>query len=170
MAVGNASAADTRVEITGGADASGHVYEWRVTNRGAGAIVGVEFPHFGATLFFGPEGWTVGCTNLVNVGIPAQVGTCKAEASSSSGAIGPGRWGVFRMQCSSRGARTGAGSVKVRFADGSTVETAGVALPQAEPLGDRYVPLVGLGVLAVLFLLAKAFARRRKPEHQGTYA
>jgi len=42
-----------------------------------------------------------------------------------------------------------------------------VSLPVAEPLGQRYLPLIGLGALAVFFLLYKALAGRARGGRSG---
>jgi len=149
-------AADSRVTITGGADASGHNYAWTVENHHASPIVFVEFPHFHATLFFAPAGWTTESTFLVNVGVKSQPGLCNARADTVELGIAPARSAVFKMQVASTGAQRRPGEVRVRFADGADATVAGVELPSPEPTGDRFVPLIGLGVLFAVWLIHRA--------------
>jgi hypothetical protein len=157
-----AAAQQPAVTIEGGPDPTGHVYEWQVTNQSRSAIVGIEFPHFGASVFFAPQHWTVSCTNLVNVGMGETFGTCRANAPAPKDAIATGGAAAFRMQCAARQGRTGLGSVKVDLADGTQLSVPGVRLPQRESLSDRFVPLIGLGFLAIIFLIYKGAASRRR--------
>ena len=166
-AAAQAPADAPRAEISGGPDASGRNYEWRVTNRGPTEVVGIEFPHYGADVFYTPENWHTECSNIVNVGAVARPGLCKATAPRASDGIPIGRSVVFRMRCPAAGAIRGAGTVTVRFADGTSSEIGGVSLPVAEPLGQRYLPLIGLGALAVFFLLYKALAGRAQGGRSG---
>ncbi len=149
------------VTVAGGADASGHVYAWTVTNRHTSPITRVEFPHYRATLFFAPTGWSTDCTFLVNVGVEDSPGACVASAPAPTDGIQPGRSAEFRMQCSARGASRGIGVITVRFADDTRREVAGVELPRPEGVGDKYVPLIGLAAIAGIFALIAAIRNRR---------
>ncbi len=151
---------DATVTVAGGADVSGQVYTWTVTNRYPSPVVGLEFPHYRATLFFAPVTWLTDCTFLVNVGVEDSPGVCVATAPAPTEGIPPGRSAEFSMQCSAAGARRAMGAVTVRFADGKEIEVAGVELPTREGVGDKYVPLVGLGAIAVILVLVAALRRR----------
>jgi len=153
-------ASNARVRIEGGADANGHVYEWSMINEGRSPIVHVKMNHHRATLFFGPEDWKVDCQNLLNVGVGTPWGECQAIAPAGGG-IAPGRRGAFRMQCAPTGTTRGRGTVIVQFADGTEEVVDGVELPKPESTGDRYIPLLGLGVIAGVYAIIHAARRNR---------
>lgn len=160
--LGSASAlANPTVPITGGADASGHTYTWQVRNSGVSPIVEVRFPHYRAGLFFPPPGWSSDCTALVHVGAKDEPGVCTARAAAPTDGIAPGRSAVFSMQISPVGAKRGPGEVAVRFADGDEIRIAGVELPQQEGLGDKYVSLIALGGVFIIFVSVQAIRKRR---------
>jgi len=155
--------ANPTVLITGGADASGHTYAWQVANNGASPIVQVRFPHYRAGLFFVPPDWSKECTALVHVGVKDEPGVCTARAGSPGKGIAPGRSTTFSMQIAPAGAKRGRGEVTLRFDDGTEMRVGGVELPQGEGLGDKYVSLIGLGLVFMIFILAQAIRKRRKP-------
>ncbi len=150
------------VFITGGADASGHTYTWQVRNGGAEPIVEVRFPHYRAGLFFPPQGWSNDCTALVHVGAKDEPGVCTARVAAPADGIAPGRFVAFSMQIAPAGAKRGPGEVTVRFADGRESRVAGVELPQQEGLGDKYVSLIALGGVFVVFVTAQVVRKRRR--------
>jgi hypothetical protein len=150
------------VVITGGADASGHTYTWQVANNGESPIVEVRFPHYRAGLFFVPPGWSQDCTALVHVGVKDEPGVCAARAGSPGEGIASGRSATFSMQVAPAGAKRGRGEATVRLADGTEMRVGGVEFPQAEGLGDKYVSLIGLGAVFIIFILAQAIRKRRK--------
>ena len=161
--LGSASVvANPTASITGGADASGHSYTWQVRNGGASPIVEVRFPHFRAGLFFPPPGWSNDCTALVHVGAKDEPGVCTARAVAPADGIAPGQSVAFSMQIASSGAKRGPGEVTVRFADGSETRVAGVELPQQEGLGDKYVSLIALGGVFIIFVAVQAVRKRRQ--------
>ena len=147
-----------KVTITGGADASGHNYNWTVANETASPIVHLEFPHYHATLFFAPEGWSTECTFLVNVGVDDRPGICRAHVDSPASGIAPGRSAPFSMQVATRAVQRAGGEVTVRTADGAEIVITGVELPEPETTSDKYVSLVGL---AAVLLVAVALQRGR---------
>ena len=160
--LGSASAmANPTASITGGADASGHAYTWQVRNDGASPIVEVRFPHYRAGLFFPPPGWSNDCTALVHVGAKDEPGVCTARAAAPADGIASGRSAPFSMQIAAAGAKRGRGEVVVRFADGSETRIAGVELPQQEGLGDKYVSLIALGAVFIIFVAVQAVRKRR---------
>ena len=142
-----------RVVVDGGADVSGQVYTWTVTNRSTSPITRVEFPHYRASMFFAPSKWSVDCTFLVNVGVEDSPGVCVATTPTPTEGIAPGRSSEFSLQCSASGARRGTGVVRVRFADETDYQVTGVELPQPEGAGDKYVPLIGLAAIAGVFAI-----------------
>lgn len=151
-----------RVTITGGADASGAVYTWTVTSDHPSPAVFVEFPHYHAVLFFAPPRWTTDSTYLVNIGVEDRPGVCRASADGSGSGIVRGTSAEFRMQVSSDGTQRGRGNVRVRFADGIEVEVPGVEVPVRIGRADRYMPLIGLGAIAALAVLARALRGRKR--------
>ena len=150
--------------ITGGAETNGPSYSWTLTNTHDAPIVEVRFPHYHASLFFAPDGWTTKSTFLVNVGVEDRPGVCTATADSPAKGIVRGNSGKFRMQINQRGTQRGRGTVHLRFADGAELDLPGVEVPVAEGLGDKYVSLIGLGGIAVAFLLIRAWRGRRRPK------
>jgi hypothetical protein len=149
------------VEVRGGPDASGQVYEWSVKNLGSNPVVGIEFEHYGGSVFFAPDGWSGECENLVNVGVAHPAGRCTSTAKTASEAITLNESRTFRMQLAPRAAVAGQGAMRIRFSDGAE-HAAGVTLPVREPLGDRYVPLVGLAGIALLVGVYKILLGRKK--------
>ena len=147
------------MSVSGGADESGHRYAWTVTNETDRAIVELRFPHYRATLFFAPDGWTTDqSTNIVNVGVPDRPGVCVARASTPGRRIQPRHSATFTMQTAD-GAKRRAGTVTVRFVDGAELSVGGVELPHREGLGERYVSLIGLGAIFAAWMLARSLRR-----------
>ncbi len=165
------------VTITGGADPTGYTYTWTVINKHTSPIVHVEFPHYHGAMFFAPEGWSVECTFLVNAGVEDRPGVCTARdvlfAEAPAGLarnnaalrnrLGSAKGSFdFRMQVVLTGTRRGQGKVLIGFADGSEVHVAGVELPQREYVGDKYVPLIGLGLIFVVWVIARSWGRAKR--------
>ena len=161
---GRTEAGPSTAVVTGGADTSGHNYEWTITNHYTAAVIAVEFRHYGASLFVAPDGWDADCAKLVNVGVRDPAGTCTASAEPDSG-IRPGRSGTFRLQVAHDSARRGTGAVLLRYADGTDVTIGGVELPTPESLTDQYVPLLGLGVVFLLVIAARERRARKARIH-----
>ena len=153
------------VTLVGGPNTTGQNYEWTVTNQDRSPIVEVRIPHYHASLFLVPPEWkTDASTFIVNVGAADRPGECVARAASERDGIAPGKSAVFRVQLSASGAARGVGTVHVRFADGRETAIPGVAVPQPERLGDKYVSLIGLGgIFAVLILIQRLRRARRRP-------
>ncbi len=170
MATPLAAGADRpEVTITGGADASGRQYTWTITNGYTSPIVYLEIPHYRAGLFFAPEGWATGeSTYLVNVGVEDRPGVCIARAAAVTDGIASGQSATFDVQIGARGARRGPGTVLVRFADGTETTVSGVELPRQETLGDKYVTLIGLGLIFAVGLLIQAIRARRRSTACGS--
>ncbi len=165
-----ALAADPKVTITGGAEDVGHHYSWVVTNQHWSPIVRVEFPHYRAYLFHIPEGWSAETTNLVHVGTKDEPGVCVAVAPSTVEGIARRQSAEFGMQVGDLRAKPRPGIVVVHFADGSEVRVDGVAMPTRVGVGDDHVPLIGLGLIFVVWLLLAAVRRRsRKTPRAGDH-
>lgn len=151
----------SRAHISGGADTSPNVYAWTVTNTHRALLVQVEFPNYRGALFFAPDGWTAECTSLADTSQDHTPGVCTARASPVGNGIASGRSATFRMQVAPAGAQRQRGRVLVRFADGAEESIADVEVPGIEHASDRHVPLLGLSIIFVLWLVARAFRRRR---------
>ena len=144
-----------KATITGGADPSGHNYSWAIRNEsaeGGPPIVYVEFPQYRADLFLPPDGWSGETASR----------WCRARSDSPAGGIAPGRATTFRLRVSPAGAPRGSGEVLVRFADGTETRIANVELPQAETVGDKYVPLIGLSLILLLVVVVQGRRDRTK--------
>ena len=158
-----AVASDTpKVSITGGADTSGQNYTWTVTNHYASPIVFVEFPHYHAGVFFPPKGWESEATAIVEIGYKEEPGVCIGRTDSLDLAIDKGESGAFRMKIAPLPTRRGKGTVRVRFADRTEAAVAGVELPQQELIGDQYAPLIGLGVIFLVFVIVRTVRAKRR--------
>jgi hypothetical protein len=153
-------AAEPKATITGGADDTGHLYEWTVTNNFPSPIVRVEIPHYRAGFCVGPDGWkTDETTGIVDAGATAGHGYCIAAAPSSSKGIAAGKSARVRVQIRHTGAKRGPGTVRVRFADGSETLISGVEVPQRGAFGDKYLSLIGLGTIFAALITWKAIRR-----------
>ena len=161
-ALGVAAGPPIAVTITGGSDASGQQYRWVVTNDDPSPIVTVEFPHFRASLFSVPDGWTRECTGLVGVGVKVERGVCTARAGVGQGGIVRGHSAAFEMQISAKGAQRRAGAVGIQFADGRRASVFGVELPHPESSGDKLIPLVGLGTVVLIWIVLQALRNRKR--------
>lgn len=155
-----------KVTITGGADQAGTRYKWTVTNHYSSPIVYIEFPHYRANLFFVPDGWfTDESTNLVTAGEAIKPGICVARSPSEESGITYQQEGIFRIQLSDGKVKRQQGQVALQFADGKAVFIHGVELPHRESLGDRYISLIGLFLIFILFLtvqLIKYYSSRKQ--------
>ena len=155
-----AGAADPPATVVGGADASGHRYEWTITNHADTAIVAIRFPHYRASAFDAPTGWTKSCTYLVDIGVPDKPGICEGSAESPNRGVAPGASARFGMQIGPAGAPRGTGAVRIEWADGTTVTISGVELPTAPSTLERYTSLLALGSIFAVFLLIRALRSR----------
>lgn len=141
---------------------AGHTYTWTVTNQSDSPILFVAIPHYRGSLFFAPDGWdTSDSTYLVGVGVPDRPGRCVAKVTEGTAGIPPGGHAEFRLQLTAGRARRGTGEAVVRFADGSTTAIPGVAVPRPESMGDKYITLIGLGLIFVAWLGARSVWKRR---------
>lgn len=151
------------VTISGGADPSGHNYEWVVTNRSTTRIVAIDFPHVHADLCLAPDGWTTqGSTGLVGQDAETHSGICHARANSPAKGIAAGQSLTFRIRIAPIGAARGTGSVIVTLADERRVEVAGVELPKS-PEGQRnYVMLFGMGAILAIWIVFDLWRKRKR--------
>ena len=148
-------------------DSTGFSYEWAITNEHTSPIVRIEIPHHNASLFFVPKGWIAQCTNLVGLGVKDPTGICTASVENAGDGIAPGRPVTLSMQIAGEGAKRGRGAVVLRFADGTATTITDVTVPTAEPRGDRNVPLMGLGAILVIIIVARSARRRRAKQAEG---
>ena len=89
------------------------------------------------------------------------MGTYLASADDPSKGIFRGESAQFQLGIRPGGTPSAHRDVLVRFADGTDVRVK-AECPVKEPVGDRYVPLLGLGLIFGLYLLVRAAKRRRK--------
>lgn len=160
-------APDALATIAGGADPSGQQFEWVVTNHHVSPLVEITFPHYRADTFTAPQGWETDCTNLVNVGVADEPGTCTARAHDPQRAIQPLRQGTFSMRLARGGAPRGKARVQVRFADGQTATIAGVELPVPPSSFQRFAPVAGLGAILALVVATQVWRRARRAARRG---
>ena len=66
------------------------------------------------------------------------------------------------MQISAKGAQRRAGSVSIHFADGRVASVVGVELPHPETVGDKLIPLVGLGAVVAIWIGFQAFRKKKR--------
>ncbi len=172
LAVGPARGQSPDVVIRGGADASGHNYQWIVENRSGQPIVWIEFPHFRADTFTPPRGWKFECTHLARLGAGRpEPGVCRAWVETPTMGIVPGSSARFYMRVARAGALRRFGRVRVRLADGTELSVAGVELPTAPSVGERYVLLAGLAVLpGVVGWVGYRSQKKRARRREGTEA
>jgi len=161
-----ASEDEDSVRITGGTVDTGNHYSWTVTNTRESPIVHIEFPHYRATLFFAPEGWSTTSTNLVEIGAKDAPGVCTAEADSPAAGIQRGESAQFRMQVGDARAKPRPGTVRIRFGDGEELSIDGVEVPLPETVGDKYMTLIGLSAIFLIWMLIAGLRRRSKSNKQ----
>lgn len=156
------------VTIVGGADDSGHRYQWTVTNYAAAAIVFVEIPHARGDLFLAPPGWTTEHVNQDGEAIARAIGYWKATAQSDVDGIAYGQSAVFSLRVSPVGADRGVGTVTVRHADNRESAIAGVEVPVRPSTSETFTSLIALGAIFGVFLAVAGWrARRRRAPAQG---
>ncbi len=159
LAATAAAAGPVTVTIAGGADASGHNYEWTITHDHSSPIVYVEFPHFRAYFFTPPPGWKANITHRYPE--DRQAGECTAEVEDPAEGLKRGQTGRFAMRIGPKGAPRGEGDVIIRFADNTEVVVL-AEVPIKESPGSQHVPLIALGTIFAVFLLVKALKRRKR--------
>lgn len=161
-AAAGAFAQAARVEITGGRDASGQNYRWKVTNRSDARIARIEFPHFKADTWIVPPGWQQHATNLHgHSGTTDTSGICAAHTDDSLVQLRNGDSAEFAMRVGRGLSNVGVGAVTVHFSDGSRVVVRGVELPSAPSLLERYLWIIGFGIILLAFIWMGARQRRR---------
>jgi hypothetical protein len=111
-------------------------------------------------LFTVPEGWAGELTEPV--GKTGRSGKLIADASAPSRGIAQGRSLDFGLKIGPAGTPRGEGDVVVRFADGTEILVR-AEVPVREGLGNRYMSLIGLGLIFGVFLLIRVWkAKKRK--------
>lgn len=152
------------VTITGGADASGHNYEWNITHDHAAPLIYVEIPQFRAGWHAPPDGWTGDLTHPRGIG--GLDGLFIAQAKSRENGISRGQVARFRLNIGAEGTPRGEGEVLLRFADGSEA-TVLAEVPVKESAADQNISLIGLGLIFGVFLVVRAIRERRRSETAG---
>ncbi len=166
--VSMAGGAEPAAVVRGGADVTGQVYTWVITNRRDSPLIYVSFPHYRGGAFVAPDGWdTSESTYLVGVGVEDRPGVCVARAPSASDGIRVGRSAEFRLQLAAGGARHVQGEMTLHFADGSEAVIPEVELPYREAVGDQFVTLLGLGAIFGGWLLLR-YVRSRASVRANT--
>ena len=147
------------VTIQGGYDRADFDYAWTITNHHDSPIIHVEFPQYKSSWHLPPDGWTGEMST--SRGIGGRMGTYLVSADDPSRGIFPGASAQFQLGIRPGGTPSAFREVLVRFADGTDVRVK-AECPVKEPIGDRYVPLLGLGLIFGLYLLVRAAKRRRE--------
>lgn len=152
------------VTISGGADDSGQNYTWKITNEHDSPIIFVEIPQYKAAVAIPPDGWESKLTNPRGEG--GRTGFFTSQVGTASGGIAPGESATFGLTVSTRGTPRGKGDLLIRFAD-KTVARVRAEVPIKETFADRYVSLIGLGLIFAVFLIVRAFRRRKSVLRTG---
>ncbi|MFQ5495014.1 MAG: hypothetical protein ACE5EX_06495 [Phycisphaerae bacterium] len=150
MSIGQATSMPA-VSISGGPDASGHLYAWTIRNTGPSPIVYVAVPHHRGDLCLPPPGWSAEMTT----------DACLFRAPSPADGIPRRGQAEFRLRVGPAGARRGHGEVRIRFDNGEEQRMPDVLVPVREPAGDHYVPLVGLGVIFIALVVHRVLSQRK---------
>ncbi|MBI4719423.1 MAG: hypothetical protein HY763_16630 [Planctomycetes bacterium] len=150
--------AAAEVTVTGGADQSARNYRWIISHDHAAAISQVEIPQYRAAWAKGPPGWTADLQNAR--GGAGREGVCRFAAEPGS-ELPRGREAVFEMGIVATGTPKGPGIISVGFADGTSV-TVAAEVPIKEPVSDRTASLIGLGVIFLVFVIARKSRRRQE--------
>lgn len=160
----SALADEPDVSISGGADATGQIYRWTISNGHSLSILYVEIPHYGADTAESPEGWLGELT--VRLGQGGRPGKFVAAAEYPSSRIPPGGSAKFSLRLPSPGDARGVRDALVRFEDGSEVFVS-IEVPLKETTGERNVSLIALGVIFALYVLVRAMWKARKRANAG---
>ena len=145
--------------ITGGVDETGLLYRWSVTHDEPSGLARLEFPHFRGAWVRVPEGWDGELTHPRGEG--GRDGVCVYLARSRDANIPPNTPAIFELGLVADGTPRAQREVIATFGDGRTaVALAEVPIPEAA--ADRYISLIGLGGIFLLFLIARAFRRGRQ--------
>lgn len=163
------TAQEPLVTIEGGADQTGTMYQWTVTNHHTSPIVYVEFPHYRANIFFAPDGWSTNeSTNLVGIGVTQQHGKCIAKINADEDGIVSNQQAIFSMKVWNDQVRRIKGTAYVKFYDQRVVSVKDVELPAPLALSDQYISLIGLGtifLLWIVFQIVKSLKNKSQDSH-----
>lgn len=171
LATQTARAQASQVVITGGADETEHAYTWQVRNRSTSRIVRIEFPQYAADTFNTPDEWSQGSQkemNLVNVGWNYnKSGLCWAVPKADYAGLAPGATATFGMRINAMGALKSTGTVRVKFADGTEAQVAGVELPTQPVKTSPWAALLGPGLIFIIFIIYRERRRKKNEEKEA---
>lgn len=152
------------VAISGGADDSGQIYSWKITNEYDSPIIFVEIPQYKAAAGSPPDGWESTLTNPRGQG--GRTGFFRSQVGTAADGIAPGESATFGLQVTVGGTPRGKGDVLIRFADETEMRVRS-EVPIKETPADRYVALIGLGLIFAVFLVVRAVQRRKSVLRTG---
>ncbi|NOS99311.1 MAG: hypothetical protein HOP29_01635 [Phycisphaerales bacterium] len=157
------AAAQPRVTIVGGADATGHSFDWTVDHDHSSPMVSIEFPNHRADLFIAPFEWSGTAKDVDANG--RDRGVSVGEANGAGGWIYRGTPARFQMRISPYagllGVRPGPGAVRIRFADGLEIEIS-AEVPVRESWLARQTPLVGAVLVILIVVIRRVRGRNRR--------
>jgi hypothetical protein len=139
-------------------------FEWMVENHGKVPIVRFRTQHFLGKLTVPPHGWIRSkMTGNIGEHQVRETGILEFSVEKRPGGIFPNGRQAFRLRLDPTWTRAlTRATVEVEFADGRIVEIPNVYCPAKAPfLRDNY-PVVGLGSIFVIFIIAQAARNRRK--------
>ncbi|MCH8241461.1 MAG: hypothetical protein IH897_02485 [Planctomycetes bacterium] len=152
------------VAISGGADDSGQNYSWKITNKHESPIIFVEIPQYKAGVGIPPDGRNSKLTNPRGLG--GRTGFFTSKVDTAADGIAPGESATFGLTVTVRGTPRGKGDILIRFAD-ETETRVRAEVPIKETLADRYISLIGLGLIFAVYLVVRAVKRRESVQRTG---
>ncbi|UCE61034.1 MAG: hypothetical protein JSU63_04640 [Phycisphaerales bacterium] len=159
------TASRPQVGITGGVDETARNYTWIITHEHSSPLVRVVIPHYRASVFTAPEGWTGALTE--RLGTHGRAGTLTIVADDQKRALVRGRSLEVTLSVIAEGTPRGQREVTLAFADGVETKVV-VEVPIKEPLSDRSVSLIGLGVIFAIFWIVRALKHKPSQAEPST--
>jgi hypothetical protein len=150
------------IEIKG-AKAEGRWFAWTITNRSEHAVNYFEAPQYGTYTIVPPDGWA-----FPDRAEMSKTGRVVCRAEDERDALRIGRTGEFRAEVKEDYV-VRPKTVIVGFVDGTRLEIGKVDCPSREPVLQRYMPAIGLALIAVVFVAVQAL-RKKKPGDAGSAA
>ncbi len=149
----SAAAEEPKATVDGRYDSTEQMYTYRVTNRSDSPIVLFQIPHYGGDLFLVPNGWRGEGTNLVGQHQADAPGECVARPEEKMPGLAPGETMQFQLRVPNPSTPTDKASSTVGFADGTTIEVPGVAVPVAPSKNLNYFVPSGWAHLCAAVLM-----------------